>query len=59
MPGLKKQFADYFKKEIEIANPFSAIFCPPILEKILEEMGPSYATAVGMALRGLEKGFNK
>jgi len=59
MPGLKKQFEDYFKKEIEIANPFSAILCPPILEKTLKEMGPSYAIAVGAALRGLEQSFNK
>lgn len=55
MPGLKKNFEDYFKKETEIANPFSAIFCPPILENTLKEMGPSYAIAVGMALRGLER----
>ena len=54
LPGLKEYFEDYFKKEIEIANPFSNIFYPPILEKTLKEMGSSYAIAVGMALRGLE-----
>jgi type IV pilus assembly protein PilM len=54
-PGLKEYFQNYFKKaEVEIANPFSNIFCPPILEKTLKEMGPAYAIAVGMALRGLE-----
>jgi len=54
-PGLKEYFQDYFKKmEIEIANPFTSIFCPPILENTLKEMGPSYAISVGMALRGLE-----
>jgi type IV pilus assembly protein PilM len=54
LPGLKEYFQNHFKKEIEIANPFSNLFCPPILEKTLKEMGSSYAIAVGMALRGLE-----
>lgn len=55
MPGLRKYFGDYLKKETEIANPFSAIFYPPILEKTLKETGPAYAIAVGMALRGFER----
>ena len=55
MPGLRKYFEGYLKKETEIANPFSTIFCPPILEKTLKEMGPAYAIAVGMALRGFER----
>jgi len=54
LPGLKEYFEDCFKKEIEIANPFSKIFYPPILEETLKKMGPSYAITVGMALRGLE-----
>lgn len=54
LPGLQDSFKDYFKKEIEIANPFSNIFFPPILEENLKEMGPAYAIAVGAALRGLE-----
>ena len=54
LPGLKEYFQNYFKKEIEIANPFSNLFYPPILEKTLKEMGSSYAIAVGVALRGLE-----
>jgi len=54
LPGLKEYCQDYFKKEIEVADPFSNIFCPPILEKELKTMGPSYAIAIGMALRGLE-----
>jgi len=54
LPGILEYFQDYFKKDIEIANPFSKIFYPPILEKTLKEMGPSYAIAVGMALRGFE-----
>jgi len=54
IPGLKEYFQTSLKKEIEVANPFSNIFYPPILEKTLKETGPSFAIAVGMALRGLE-----
>ena len=54
LPGILEYFQDYFKKDIGIANPFSKTFYPPILEKTLKEMGPSYAIAVGMALRGFE-----
>ncbi len=54
IPGLKEYFESYLKKEVEIANPFHNIFCPPILEKTLKTMGPAYSIAIGMALRGLE-----
>jgi type IV pilus assembly protein PilM len=54
LPGLKEYLTENLRKEVEIANPFSNLFYPPILEKTLKRMGPSYAIAVGAALRGLE-----
>ena len=54
LPGLKEYFESQLKKEVVIANPFSDIFYSPILEKTLGEMGPAYAIAIGLALRGLE-----
>jgi type IV pilus assembly protein PilM len=54
LPGLKEYFSQRIKAEIEIANPFSEIIYPQILEKEIKKMGPSYAIAVGEALRGLE-----
>lgn len=54
LPGLVEYFQDYFKKEVEIANPFKKIFYSPELEENLKEIGPSYSIAVGMALKGLE-----
>ena len=54
MPGLKEYFEKNLAKEVQILDPFSSLFVPPILEQTLKEMGPSYAVAVGMALRGLE-----
>ena len=54
LPGLKEYFIKVLKKDVEIANPFANIFYPPILESTLKEMGPSYAIAVGAALRSIE-----
>jgi len=54
LPGLREYFFSHLQKPIEIANPFSDIFYPPVLEQTIKEMGPSYAVAVGMALRGFE-----
>lgn len=53
LPGLKEYFYDKIEKEIEIADPFKNISCPPLLEKTLKEIGPSYAIAVGAAMKGL------
>ena len=54
MPGLREYFENCLKRETEIADPFSMISYPPVLKETLKEMGPAYAIAVGMALRGLE-----
>ena len=54
IPGVKEEFAKNFKAEIELANPFSNVSCPPILEDTLKEIGPAFAVALGMALGGLE-----
>jgi type IV pilus assembly protein PilM len=54
MPGLKEYFSEEFGKEVEIANPFANISFPPILGDILKEMAPSYAVAVGLAMKGFE-----
>ncbi len=54
MPGLKEYFSVELKKKIIIADPFLHIACPSILTETLKEIGPSYAIAVGLALKGLE-----
>ncbi len=55
IPGLREYIAQKFNKETQIANPFlsSNIFYPPLLEKTLRKLSPSYAIAVGAAMRGL------
>jgi len=54
LPGLADYFQKNLQKPVVIANPFADLYYPPILEKILKEMGPSYAIAVGVALYGLQ-----
>jgi len=54
LPGLLQYFQNYFKKEVEIANPFKKIYFPIILEETLKEMGPSFSVAVGLAQRAFE-----
>lgn len=51
---IEELFKGYFKKEIEIANPFKEINYPLALDPAIKAIGPIYAVAVGMAQRGLE-----
>ena len=54
LPGLDTYLSHWFEKPVEIGNPFGGIAYPAQLQEILQEIGPSYAIAVGMALRGFE-----
>jgi len=54
LPGLVEYFAEQLNKKIEVIHPFQSIFFPPVLENTMKELGPSYAIAVGAALRGLQ-----
>ena len=56
IPGLIEYFSENFGEGIEVeqANPFCDLFYPPILERELKRLGPSYAVVVGTALRGIE-----
>ena len=49
---IREQFADYFKKEVQAADPFKGMEYPSRMESELKAIGPSYAVAVGMAERG-------
>jgi type IV pilus assembly protein PilM len=54
-----KGLTDYASKNLEIestvANPFESIKTPAFLDDTLKEIGPEFAVAVGLALRGLDK----
>jgi type IV pilus assembly protein PilM len=53
-----KGFSGYLERQVhvktEVISPFRNILYPPLLEFKLKETGPSFAVAVGMALRGFE-----
>ncbi|MCD6550214.1 type IV pilus assembly protein PilM [bacterium] len=55
LPGLQDYLSSYFKRPVQIANPFYKFIYPSLLEKRMRELGPSFAIAVGAAMRGLEK----
>ena len=54
-----KGLPDFASANIEIssriANPFSKVKTPAFLNDVLKEIGPEFAVAVGLALRGLEE----
>lgn len=52
--GLKEYFEIKLKKNIYIADPFSKVSFPSILEPRLKEIGASFGVAMGVALMGLE-----
>ncbi|MEK7510320.1 MAG: type IV pilus assembly protein PilM [Patescibacteria group bacterium] len=54
LPGLQEYFEKTLQKKTELLHPFRNILYSPILEETLNEIGPSFAVAVGMALRGFE-----
>ncbi|RLC34441.1 MAG: hypothetical protein DRZ76_02685 [Candidatus Nealsonbacteria bacterium] len=54
LPGLVEYFSENLHKPVSVADPFSDLYYPPILEKDLKKMGPSYSIAVGAALYGLQ-----
>ncbi len=55
LPGFLNFFEKRFpEKEIEIADPFKRLYYSSTLSEELRKIGPSYAIATGMALKGLE-----
>ena len=54
MKGLKEVAVNNFKAEIEIGHPFSKVNSPAFLEKVLLNIGPEFAVALGLALRKLQ-----
>ena len=54
LKGLKEVAANNFQSEIEIGHPFSKVGAPEFLQKVLENMGPEFAVALGLALRKLQ-----
>ncbi|PIT91151.1 hypothetical protein COU17_01995 [Candidatus Kaiserbacteria bacterium CG10_big_fil_rev_8_21_14_0_10_49_17] len=56
LPGLSEVAHSSLSVEVEIANPFVHAEAPAFLEKVLRDIGPGFAVAVGVALRKLKSG---
>ena len=54
LKGLQEVAVNNFRAEIEIGHPFSKISAPVFLEKVLLNIGPEFAVALGLALRKLQ-----
>ncbi len=54
LKGLAEVAAANFRAEIELGRPFSKLEAPAFLDKVLLEMGPEFAVAIGLALRKLQ-----
>ncbi|MBI1975448.1 MAG: type IV pilus assembly protein PilM [Candidatus Vogelbacteria bacterium] len=44
-----------FATDVLIGDPFLKVEAPPFLDTMLKEIGPEFAVAVGLALRGLQE----
>lgn len=55
--GVTKELGNYAKQalsmDVRIANPFGKTEAPAFMRPVLEEIGPEFAVAVGLALRKL------
>lgn len=53
--GLGAYAQSFFAKEVKVADPFKKAEAPAFMRPVLEEIGPEFAVAVGLALRKLEE----
>lgn len=57
--GVTKELAAYaqsfFSIEVRVADPFAKTAAPAFMRPVLQEIGPEFAVAVGLALRKLEE----
>ena len=57
--GVTKELGAYAKNifsiDVRVANPFAKTEAPVFMRTILEEIGPEFAVAVGLALRKLDE----
>lgn len=55
MKGILAFAKTHFDVDVSISNPFSKVESPAFFEDVLKEVGPSFAVAVGLALRKLQE----
>jgi len=53
--GLLETAKTHFDVEVEVADPFSKVKTPAFLESVLQQAGPGFAVAIGLALRKFQE----
>jgi type IV pilus assembly protein PilM len=53
--ALRDYAKNQFSIDVRVANPFSKIQAPAFMRPILDQIGPEFAVAVGLALRKLDE----
>ena len=54
LKGLKEKAESSFSVPVVMGDPFSKVEFPAFLENVLKQAGPSFAVAIGLALRRLQ-----
>jgi len=54
LKGFKELAMSNFQVEVVVGHPFQKVEAPAFLEKVLENTGPEFAVAIGLALRKLQ-----
>jgi len=54
LKGFKEKAESSFNVPVVMADPFSKVEYPAFLESVLKQAGPSFAVAIGLALRRLQ-----
>jgi len=54
LKGLKEAASNNFQAPVEGGHPFAKVGAPAFLGKVLDNMGPEFAVALGVALRKLQ-----
>ncbi|MDO8552404.1 MAG: type IV pilus assembly protein PilM [bacterium] len=54
LPGISEYAKQTLHADVEVANPFSHAEAPAFLRDVLQQIGPGFSVAVGLALRNLK-----
>lgn len=54
LKGLLEVATNNFRAEVVIGHPFNKVGAPSFLSKVLEQVGPEFSVALGLALRKLQ-----
>ncbi|HCU47535.1 TPA: hypothetical protein DIC39_00510 [Patescibacteria group bacterium] len=55
LPNLAEYLEEIFKIKVVVGDPWSQVAYPTELKGVLDEIGPRYSTAIGLALREIHK----